>query len=167
MTSKTHDAPRWGPGAGGPQATNYDRDRTGRDPGARLDTEPHRASQPKPVVLGDRGVVRGHVVEAVAVLRSRLAESWTLNSLAEEVHLSRSQLVRCFDATVKMSPMSYLRQMRVERMARLLVSTDSSIAEAARAVGWSDQFHASRCFHAQYGVSPTEYRRRQRPLPLG
>jgi transcriptional regulator GlxA family with amidase domain len=55
--------------------------------------------------------------------------------------------------------MAYLRRMRVERMARLLVSTDLSIAEAARSVGWRNQFHASQCFHAAQGVSPTEFRR--------
>ncbi len=62
--------------------------------------------------------------------------------------------------------MAYLRQTRVERMARLLVSTDLSIAEAARSVGWKNQWHASQCFHAAYGMSPTEYRRRQTPSPL-
>ncbi|MGH9058213.1 MAG: helix-turn-helix transcriptional regulator [Acidimicrobiales bacterium] len=99
------------------------------------------------------------------MLRTRLAERWTLNSLADEVHLSRSQLVRAFDATVGMSPMAYLRQMRGERMARLLVSTDLSVGEAARAVGWRNQFHASQCFHAAYGVSPTEYRRQHATPP--
>ncbi|HTR71517.1 MAG TPA: helix-turn-helix transcriptional regulator [Mycobacteriales bacterium] len=112
------------------------------------------------------GVLRGHVVTAVGVLRTRIAESWTLDTLADEVHLSRSQLARAFDATVGMSPMAYLRRMRVERMARLLTSTDLSIAEAARMVGWKHQFHASRCFHAHYGISPTEYRRRQSAPPV-
>ena len=89
---------------------------------------PSRQSAPRAV----RGVVRGHVVAAVEVLRKRITEPWTLDSLAEEVHLSRSQLVRAFDAATGTSPMAYLRKMRVERMARLLVSTDLSIAEAAR-----------------------------------
>lgn len=115
--------------------------------------------------LAVHGVARGHVVGAVAALQKRLPETWTLDSLAAEVHLSRSQLVRAFDATVRMSPMAYLRQMRVERMAWLLASTDLSIAEAARLVGWADANYASRCFHAHYGVSPTEYRRRQTPSP--
>ncbi len=61
--------------------------------------------------------------------------------------------------------MAYLRQMRVEQMARLLVSTDLSVAEAARSVGWRNQFHASQCFHAAYGVSPTEFRRRHARPP--
>jgi AraC family L-rhamnose operon transcriptional activator RhaR len=115
----------------------------------------------------ERGVVRGHVVAAVSVLRTRIAEPWTLSLLSEEVHLSRSQLVRAFDITVGMSPMAYLRKMRVERMARLLASTDLSVAEVARSVGWTDQSYASRRFHAHYGVSPTEYRRRQMAPPLG
>jgi hypothetical protein len=38
--------------------------------------------------------------------------------------------------------MAYLRHMRVEQMARLLVSTDLSVAEAARSAGWRNQFHA-------------------------
>ena len=40
-----------------------------------------------PTVLSGPGVVRGHVVAAVGVLRDRLAERWTLVALAE-VHLS-------------------------------------------------------------------------------
>lgn len=116
--------------------------------------------------VAPHGITRGHVVAAVNALRARLAEPWTLNSLAAEVHLSRSQLVRSFDATTGLSPMAYLRKMRVERMARLLVSTDLSVAEAARSVGWTNQFHASQCFHAHHGISPTEYRRRQSPLPV-
>jgi len=122
-------------------------------------TQPSRP----PGVVAKHGVVRGHVVTTVGLLRARLTEPWTLDALAAEVHLSRSQLVRSFDATTGLSPMAYLRQMRVERMARLLASTDLSVAEAARSVGWRNQFHASQCFHAAYGVSPTEYRRRQLP----
>jgi transcriptional regulator GlxA family with amidase domain len=104
---------------------------------------------------GTRGVVRGHAVVAVRILRTRLAEPWTLNSLAEQVHLSRSQLVRAFDSTIGMSPMAYLRQIRVQHMASLLCGTDLSIAEVARTVGWADANYASRCFHIHYGTSPT------------
>jgi len=128
------------------------------------DIKVRRPDRPKPGCAVKRGVVRGHVVVAVRVLCARIAEPWTLQALADEVHLSRSQLVRAFDATAGMSPMAYLRKMRVERMARLLVSTDLSVGEAAGSVGWKNQFHASQCFHAAYGVSPTEFRR-QHAIP--
>ena len=61
-----------------------------------------------------RGVVRGHVETAVGVLRDHLAEPWTLDSLAKQVHLSRSQLVRAFNAVTSLGPMAYLRLMRVQ-----------------------------------------------------
>ncbi len=95
---------------------------------------------PATVPLAGRGVVRGHVVAAVGVLRGRLAEPWTLNALADEVHLSRSQLVRSFDAATGLSPMAYLRQMRVERMARLLVSTDCWLAKLPARSGGRTSF---------------------------
>jgi transcriptional regulator GlxA family with amidase domain len=137
-------------------------DQRKQPPGAN----PNRLPDPPAGRPTTHGVKRGHVITAVNVMRARLAEPWTLDSLAQEVHLSRSQLVRSFDATVGMSPMAYLRQMRVERMARLLVSTDLSVAGAARSVGWTNQFHASQVLHAAYGISPTEYRRRQSAPPV-
>ena len=99
------------------------------------------------------------------MLRARLTEPWTLRSLAEEVHLSRSQLVRAFDATIGLSPMAYLRQTRAQQMAHLLGSTDLSIAATARTDSWTDPNYASRWFHAHYGISPTEYRRRRQTTP--
>jgi transcriptional regulator GlxA family with amidase domain len=78
----------------------------GRKPhSAESPNQPSADSRPRFVVPDDHtailarhGVLRGHVVTAVGVLRNRLAEPWTLAALAKEVHLSRSQLVRSFDA---------------------------------------------------------------------
>jgi transcriptional regulator GlxA family with amidase domain len=111
--------------------------------------------------------VRGHVAAAVGVLRTHLAEPWMLSSLAEEVHLPRSPLVRAFDATVGVSPMAPLRQIRVEQMARPSSSPDLSVAAVARSVGWTDANYASRCFHAEYGISSTGFRHRQTTPPIG
>ena len=64
--------------------------------------------------VAGHGVVRGHVVTVVGLLRTRLAEPWSLDALADEVHLSRSQLVRALDATVGTSPMAYPRPSGVD-----------------------------------------------------
>jgi transcriptional regulator GlxA family with amidase domain len=111
--------------------------------------------------------VRGHVVAAVGVLRARLAEPWSLDALANEVHLSRSQLVRSFDATVGTSPMAYLRLMRVEQMARLLATTDLSIAEAARSVGWKNQFQPASVFILTTASRRPSTAISNLPLPMG
>lgn len=109
------------------------------------------------VVAGD--LVSGHVAAAIDLMSSRMTERWTLSALATEVHLSRSQLVRTFKAALGLSPMAYLRLMRVQQMARLLRTTDLSLHGVGQAVGWTDANQASRCFRRHYGISPTKYRR--------
>jgi transcriptional regulator GlxA family with amidase domain len=100
--------------------------------GGRRGAPPAQGAAPaQPVV---RGVVRGHAGTAAGVLRDHLAEPWTLDSLANEVHLSRAQLVRAFDAVTSLGPMGYLRLMRVQQMARLLTHPDLPISAIARAV---------------------------------
>lgn len=96
---------------------------------------------------------------AVRLLRSEMAEPWALEWLAGQVHLSRSKLLRLFDARVGASPMALLRRVRVQRMAELLRFSELPVAAAARAVRWSDANYATRCFHPFYGVSPVGFRR--------
>ncbi|WP_298383361.1 helix-turn-helix transcriptional regulator [Ferrimicrobium sp.] len=56
--------------------------------------------------------MRGHVVVAVKLLRERMVEPWTFDTLAAEVHLSRSQLVLSFDAHYGVSPTGFRRRGR-------------------------------------------------------
>jgi AraC-like DNA-binding protein len=60
----------------------------------------------EPVIYRTRGVVRGHAAASHGVLPEHLTEPWTLSSLAEAIHLSRSQLVRASDASVGITPMA-------------------------------------------------------------
>jgi AraC-like DNA-binding protein len=101
-----------------------------------------------------RGVVRGHVETTLGVLRDHLAEPWTLHSLANEMHLSHSQLLRAFDAVTSPGPVAYPRLMRVQQMTRLLTRSDLPISAIARAAGWTDANRAGRCFHAHYAIPP-------------
>lgn len=101
------------------------------------------------------------------MLRSRLTEPWTLDSLAAQVYLSRTHLTRCFDTVLGVGPITYLKQLRVEKMAELLITTDLPIGTIARQVGWSDPGFAGRLFRTRYGVTPTEYRRRHAAPPVG
>lgn len=80
---------------------------TSRDDDGRMDRAQFPiVSDRQAATPPQRGVLHGHVVAAVGLLHRRMAEPWTLGSLAEQVHVSRSQLVRSFDATVGMSPMA-------------------------------------------------------------
>lgn len=96
---------------------------------------------------------------AVSLLHSRLSASWRLAELAAALNTSASQLVRAFRADLGVGPMTYLQQLRADRMAYLLRTTDLTVAAAGRTVGWDDPSYASRRFAARWGTSPTGYRR--------
>ncbi|WP_223629001.1 helix-turn-helix domain-containing protein [Microbacterium sp. EST19A] len=105
-------------------------------------------------------VHRPTVARAISLLHAELERTWRLADLAAEVSLSPSQLVRVFKADTGQSPLSHLQQLRVERLAYLLRTTDLPVATAARLVGWHDGSFAARRFKSSWGIAPGEYRRR-------
>lgn len=81
-----------------------------------------------------------------------------MTELAQEVHLSKSQVGRVFVEAYGKSPIAYLTMLRAERMADLLRATDAPIALVAREVGWSDPDFAARQFRRSIGMTPSRYR---------
>ncbi|OJV26269.1 MAG: AraC family transcriptional regulator [Actinobacteria bacterium 69-20] len=92
------------------------------------------------------------------LLRDGPERRWTVDALAEAVHLSPSQVGRVFVEAYGKSPIAYLTMLRTERMARLLRTTDTPIAVIAREVGWGDPDFAARQFRRSVGLTPSRYR---------
>ncbi|SNX58068.1 AraC family transcriptional regulator [Streptomyces sp. TLI_55] len=95
------------------------------------------------------------------LVRDRLADELlappSLATLAEDVGLSRYQLLRAFRTTMGLPPYAWLAQYRVHR-ARTLLEAGLRPAEAAAAVGFADQAHLTRWFRRVLGVTPAAYR---------
>ena len=92
------------------------------------------------------------------LIRDDPARQWTVQELAEGVHLSPSQLRRVFVEAFGKAPIAYLTMVRTERMAYLLRSTMLPIKQIAAEVGWADADFAGRQFRRNLGVTPTTYR---------
>ncbi|MHC4883803.1 MAG: helix-turn-helix transcriptional regulator [Planctomycetota bacterium] len=82
----------------------------------------------------------------------------SLEGVAEEVCWSSDHLGRAFRRAVGMTPMRYLRRLRITQAESLLIHTDLRVGEVAREVGFSDLYHFSRVFRRDTGMSPREYR---------
>ncbi|MFI8631232.1 helix-turn-helix transcriptional regulator [Microbacterium sp. NPDC077663] len=100
---------------------------------------------------------RREVTLAAHALREDLAHSWSVTDLAGRVSLSPSQLTRLFRSDLGITPAAYLRQLRTDRMADLLLAERLSVGEAASRAGWASPNHASRAFTARYGISPRRF----------
>jgi len=99
-------------------------------------------------------------VEAVRWVReyleSHYAEHVPLETLARQVDVTTSHLIRLFRAHVGLPPHAYQARVRVNR-ARTLLRDGVRPADVATETGFSDQSHLTREFRRVVGVTPGRY----------
>jgi len=103
--------------------------------------------------------------KSLALLHSRIAEPWTIESLADEVGISRSALVQRFRRYLSESPIAYLTRCRLHLGARSLEKTARGVAEIAIEVGYESEAAFNRAFKREFGQPPGRYRADHRALP--
>ena len=86
----------------------------------------------------------------------------SLEDVAQVVAISKSELCRCFRRVLKVSPMEYLIQFRLEEASRQLLSTDKSVTQIALETGFDSPSHLGRFFLKEFGCTPRQYRGRKR-----
>ncbi len=97
------------------------------------------------------------------VVADHLADGdYSIEQMACEMNMSRSVLFKKLKAVTGMSPIEYLKAFRMKHAAQLLQTTTHSVTEVTYMVGINDPHYFSNCFKKQYGVSPTEFRDKQR-----
>jgi AraC-like DNA-binding protein len=102
---------------------------------------------------------RPDVVEAaVQYLHANYTRRVTLRELAGVGRVSPTHLAHRFTARLGVSPMRYLQGVRLEAGKRLLATTELSVQEVARHVGFDDPLYFSRVLKRAIGASPTGYR---------
>ncbi|HNX58354.1 MAG TPA: AraC family transcriptional regulator [Spirochaetota bacterium] len=104
------------------------------------------------------GRERAMVRKVTEYIRANAARSITLGELSDLAGLSPFYLSRSFHDATGLPPSEYLTQIRVRR-ARTLLAGDSSLAQIALAVGFSDQSHFTRRFRSIEGITPAAYRK--------
>jgi AraC-like DNA-binding protein len=84
-------------------------------------------------------------------------EQLSVESLAEEIGLSRSQLLRKITALTGVSVNELIRTIRLQKAAQLLGQNWAPVSQVAYEVGFSNLSYFSKVFKDQYGVLPSEY----------
>lgn len=105
------------------------------------------------------------VGRALTALHRSPAHSWTLESLAREVGLSRSALAERFVQFVGHPPMQYLANWRMQLAANYLLIGTDSIATIAERVGYESEAAFSRAFKKTVGMPPSAWRKRRGQTP--
>lgn len=97
------------------------------------------------------------VGRALTLLHERPAHAWSVDALAEQVHLSRSAFAERFTAVVGMSPLSYLASWRMQ-LARRALRQGRSVSQVGALVGYDSDAAFSRAFKREVGMAPTRWR---------
>ncbi len=117
----------------------------------------------RPYELSDDGS-SGHsrLMSVVAFVTENYSAPIEVTDMAEHVHLSISQLQREFSAYFGITPIRYLREVRIGVARHLLESSDNGISQIATDCGFYDQSHFNRHFKSSTGLTPLKYRKRFR-----
>ena len=83
---------------------------------------------------------------------------YTVDQLASDVALSRSNLYRRTQSMLGITPNDFLRNVRLKHAAHLLSNTDIPINQIALSVGFQSPRYFSQYFNKMFGVTPSEYR---------
>lgn len=83
---------------------------------------------------------------------------YTIDQLASDVALSRSNLYRRTQSMLGITPNDFLRNVRLKHAAHLLSKTDMPINQIALSVGFQSPRYFSQYFNKMFGVTPSEYR---------
>lgn len=84
----------------------------------------------------------------------------TVDSLVEEAGISRSALFKKIKTLIGISPMELIKNIRLKKAAELVKEGSCNFTQIAYKTGFNDSQYFSKCFKQIYGVTPTEYKRK-------
>lgn len=97
------------------------------------------------------------VIEAIQENLS--SPTFDVVQLADALAMSKSSLYRKTKAIVGLSPVEFIRNVRLKQGVKMLKNKSVSVSEVAYACGFSNPKYFSTCFKEEFGVTPKEYQK--------
>jgi len=96
--------------------------------------------------------------DATALILANISNvDFSVDMLAKELHLSRSQLYRKFVSVLGQTPKEYILTLKFEKAIEMLKTKKYRVADIAYELGFTDSHYFSVCFTQRYGISPSNY----------
>ena len=106
---------------------------------------------------------QGVVADAKSYIERYYMQPHTLCELGSKYNMSGKYFSDVFKRYAGISPIDYLIACRLEQSKKLLESTECSVKEIGRSVGYEDALYFSRQFSRHFGLSPSRYRQSAAP----
>lgn len=110
-----------------------------------------------------RSAAHGDKIARVTLSMHKEPEmAYTLDDYAAMCSLSRYHFLRVFKSITGTSPMEYRNSIRMARAKELLTDTELSVSEVGSRVGFASAACFCDAFKRKAGMSPSEFRKRNR-----
>lgn len=100
--------------------------------------------------------------DALAYLTLHFREKDCLEQAAAQSGVSRRWFNELFAATYHVPPNQWIIQQKMKHARSLLQIDDLSVTDVAEACGFSDVYYFSKAFKKETGLTPSEYRKKNR-----
>jgi transcriptional regulator GlxA family with amidase domain len=112
--------------------------------------------------LAETGGQTGRFVELIAWIREHVAESLTVERLADRVAMSPRHFARAFTAETGTTPAKAVERFRLEAARAAVESSVASFEQIAESAGFGDPGRMRRAFLRTFGLPPQSLRRAAR-----
>lgn len=112
-----------------------------------------------------RGAVRegdASIQEAMRYMRENATRALSVEQVARHVGMSGSHFAHRFSAVARVSPMRFLKQLRLDAARELMLGQSVRAGDAAARVGYESSSHFTRDFKQAFGAAPAQYVQRLR-----
>ena len=98
--------------------------------------------------------------QAVLKVEEKLSDdTFDFDQFAIDMATSKSTLYRKLKSLTDLSPVEFIRNIRLKHAAQMLTNNTGNISDIAFAVGFNDPKHFSKCFKTEFGLTPREYQK--------
>jgi len=102
------------------------------------------------------------ITEAMRLMRMQAFRPLSVEAIARQVAMSPSHFAHRFRLIARMSPMRFVKEVRLDAARTLLLSEGARASDVALRVGYESPAHFARDFKRRFGDPPTRYARRLR-----
>ena len=113
--------------------------------------------------LSERAMRDGERIKAMLqYVQEHYMEEVSTTQIAVSASVSVSEALRCFHNMIGTTPICYLKQIRIQKAAELLLSTDWKVAEIGAQCGFQEMSYFAKSFRDIHGCTPSRYREKKK-----
>ena len=97
------------------------------------------------------------IQEVVEFIEKNYSSDLTTEKLSTHFKYSKPYFCRKFKDSTGLSPMNYIKILRVEKAYKFLKNGENDVSEISVKCGFTDPNYFTRCFKAHFGFPPSHY----------